>query len=169
MSVFSEFGGAQRGHNLALAQRFAKRRRHASEEVKDRAGTIKEIGVTSLLEPISSQDTRPSLWYSLWRRYLPTPWEIFFIATGCRPVADREELGSSRQINGLRCLPEGRARFEILGDFLALANRPRPVPDTKNPAGVAARGGVKMGLGEHSEPTGPYRLTPEAATSEVGQ
>ena len=62
-------------------------------------------------------------------------------------VVDREELGSSRQINSLWCLPKGRARFEILGIFLALANRKRAVPDTKNPTGVAARGGVKMGLG----------------------
>ena len=84
-------------------------------------------------------------------------------------VVDREELSSSRQINSLWCLPKGRARFEILWDFLALANRPRTVADTKNPAGVAAHGGVKMGLGDHSEPIEPYRLTPKTATSEVGQ
>ena len=84
-------------------------------------------------------------------------------------VADREELGSSREINSLWCLTKGTARFEIRGDFSELANRPRPVADTENPAGVAAHGGVKMGLGEHSEPIEPYRLTPKTATSELGQ
>jgi hypothetical protein len=84
-------------------------------------------------------------------------------------VADREEVISSHQNKSLIGLTGVRAQFEILRDFSDLANRKRRRPDTKNPAGVAARGGVRKGLGEHSEPISPYRLTPTAATPEVGQ
>lgn len=39
----------------------------------------------------------------------------------------------------------------------------------KNPAGVAARGGVQKGSGQHSKPKARYRATSVVATLEVSQ
>jgi len=62
-------------------------------------------------------------------------------------MADRVGLGSIRIPKGLSCLTGWRTPIEILGDFARLATPFRRKSGTKNPAGVAARGGVQNGLG----------------------
>jgi hypothetical protein len=84
-----------------------------------------------------------------------------------RGVADREELGSTRIFNDLSCLTRCKTSIEILGDFGRLATLFDRETETKNPAGVAARGGVEMGLVQQTRPTPFYRLTASAATQEA--
>lgn len=84
-------------------------------------------------------------------------------------MADREEVVSSREFKALSRLTGCEAHIEILGDFSRLANPSRRLPDKKDPASVAALGGVPMGLAQHLRPQGFYPLPCPAATSEVRQ
>ena len=82
-------------------------------------------------------------------------------------MADREEVVSSREYNTLTRLTGCKGHIEIPRDFSRLANPSGRLSDTKNPASVAALGGVRMGLAQHSRPQGFYPLPYPAATSEV--
>ena len=82
-------------------------------------------------------------------------------------MADREEVISSREFNILTRLTGHRAHIEIPRDFSHLANPLGRLSDTKNPASVAALGGVRMGLAQHSRPQASYPLPYPVATSEV--
>ena len=84
---------------------------------------------------------------------------------GC--VADREEVVSSREFKALTRLTGCKAHIEIPRDFFRLANPSGRRSDTKNPASVAALGGVRMGLAQHSRPQASYPLPYPVATSEV--
>lgn len=84
---------------------------------------------------------------------------------GC--VADREEVVSSREFKALPRLTGCKAPIEIPRDFSRLANPSGRLPVTKNPASVAALGGVRMGLAQHSRPQGFYPLLCPTATSEA--
>lgn len=86
---------------------------------------------------------------------------------GC--VADREEGRRGFFFNNLDGLTHSGAVIEIQRDFPHLANGQRRRSDTKNPAGVAARGGVQKGLVQLSRPTGSYRAASSIATSEAGR
>jgi hypothetical protein len=82
-------------------------------------------------------------------------------------VADREEVVSSFKIKLLARLTGTWAHFEIFIDFSALANPMNGHADTKNPASVAAHGGVQMGLAQHSRPKAFGPMPCPAATSEA--
>lgn len=84
-------------------------------------------------------------------------------------VADREEGRWAFFFNSLDGLTRLGAVIEIQRDFPRLANGQSRRLGTKNPAGVAARGGVQKGLVQHSRPTASYRAASFAATSEVSQ
>ena len=86
---------------------------------------------------------------------------------GC--VADREEVVSSREFNTLPRLTGCKAHIEIPRDFSRLANPSGRLSATKNPASVAALGGVRMGLAKHSRPQAFYPLPCPVAASEVRQ
>lgn len=83
-------------------------------------------------------------------------------------VADREEGRQAFLFNNLGGLTRIKAVIEIQRDFRRLANGQGRKSYAKNPASVAAHGGVQKGLGQHSKPTAPYRAyifvaTPEAS------
>ena len=82
-------------------------------------------------------------------------------------MADRVGPGSIRILKDLSCLTGCWTPIEILGDFGRLATPFRREFGTKNPAGVAARGGVQMGLVQQTRPTPFYRLTDSSATQEA--
>ena len=82
-------------------------------------------------------------------------------------MADREEVVSSHEFNALPRLTGYKGHIEILRDFSRLANPSGRLSTTKNPASVAALGGVRMGLAQHSRPQEFYPLPCPAATSEV--
>ena len=82
-------------------------------------------------------------------------------------VVDREEVVSSREFNALYRLTGCKAHIEIPRDFSRLANPSGRLSDTKNPASVAALGGVQMGLAQHSRPKAFYPLPCPVATSEA--
>lgn len=86
-----------------------------------------------------------------------------------RIVADREEGRQAFLFNNLGRLTRLKAVIEIQRDFRRLANGQGWKSDTKNPAGVAARGGVQKGLGQHSKPPVSYRAASSVAMSEVSQ
>lgn len=76
------------------------------------------------------------------------------------------ELGFIRNFKDLVWLTGWVTPTEILGDFKWLTNLVGKLSKTKNPAGVAARGGVQMGLVQQTRPMAFYRLTDSAATRE---
>lgn len=82
-------------------------------------------------------------------------------------MADRVGLGSIRILKDLSCLTGCWTPIEILGDFARLATRFRRKSGTKNPASVAARGGVQKGLVQQARPTPFYRLTDSSAMQEA--
>jgi hypothetical protein len=82
-------------------------------------------------------------------------------------VADREEVVSSCEFKALSRLTGCKSHIEIFRDFSRLANPSGRLSTTKNPASVAALGGVRMGLAQHSRPQGFYPLPCTAATSEA--
>jgi len=84
-----------------------------------------------------------------------------------RRVADREEIRFPRKSKTLMRLTGCSPYIEILGDFSRLANPAGDILATKNPASVAALGGVRMGLAQHSRPQEIYSLLGSAATPEV--
>ena len=84
-------------------------------------------------------------------------------------MADREEAQRAFFFNSLDGLTHPRVVIEIQRDFPRLANGQSRRSDTKNPAGVAARGGVQKGLVQHSRPAASYRAASSVATSEVSQ
>ena len=84
-------------------------------------------------------------------------------------MADREGDQRAFFFNNLGGLTRSGAFIEIQRDFPRLANGQSRRSDTKNPAGVAARGGVQKGLVHHSRPTASYRAASYIATSEVSQ
>lgn len=84
-------------------------------------------------------------------------------------VADREEGRQAFLFNSLDGLTRHEAAIEIQRDFPRLANSLGWKSDTKNPASVAAHGGVQKGLGQHSRPTAPYRADPFVATPEASR
>lgn len=86
-----------------------------------------------------------------------------------RDVADREEGRQAFLFNNLVGLTRLKAVIEIQRDFRRLANGEGWKSDTKNPASVAAHGGVQKGLGQHSKPTVPYRAAFVVATPEVSR
>ena len=80
-------------------------------------------------------------------------------------MADREEVVSYSEYNALCRLTGYIAHIDIPRDFSRLANPSGRLPDTKNPASVAALGGVRMSLAQHSRPKGFYPLPCPTATS----
>lgn len=84
-------------------------------------------------------------------------------------MADREEGRRAFFFNSLDGLTRPGAVIEIQRDFPRLANGQSWRLDTKNPASVAAHGGVQKGLGQHSRPTASYRAASSIAMSEVSQ
>ena len=84
-------------------------------------------------------------------------------------MADREEARRAFFFNSLDRLTRPGAVIEIQRDFPRLANGQSWKSNTKNPAGVAARGGVQKGLVQHSRPKESYRAASSIATSEVSQ
>jgi hypothetical protein len=84
-------------------------------------------------------------------------------------MVDREEGRQAFLFNSLGGLTRLKAVIEIQRDFPRLANGRSRKSDTKNPASVAAHGGVQKGLGQHSKPTAPYRADPFVATPEASQ
>lgn len=84
-----------------------------------------------------------------------------------RDVADREEVIFLRKSNTLMRLTGCNPHIEILRDFSRLANYSGGISATKNPASVAALGGVRMDLAQHSRPPANYSLLGSAATPEA--
>lgn len=89
------------------------------------------------------------------------------VSAWAKRMADREEVVFLCKSNTLMRLTGCRLHIEILGDFSRLANRSGGISATKNPASVAALGGVRMGLAQHSRPQEIYSLLGSAATPEV--
>lgn len=91
------------------------------------------------------------------------------VSAWAKKMADREEGRRAFFFNNLDGLTPSGVVIEIQRDFPRLANGQSRRSDTKNPAGVAARGGVQKGLVQHSRPTASYRPGSSIATSEVSQ
>lgn len=89
------------------------------------------------------------------------------VSAWAKKMADREEIVFPRKSKPLMCLTGCVPHIEILGDFSRLANPSGDLAATKNPASVAALGGVRMGLAQHSRPQGFYSLLGSVATSEA--
>lgn len=91
------------------------------------------------------------------------------VSAWAKKMADREEGRQAFLFNNLGGLTRPRAVIEIQRDFQRLANGQEWKSDTKNPASVAAHGGVQKGLGQHSKPTARYRADLCAATPEASR
>lgn len=89
------------------------------------------------------------------------------VSAWAKKMADREEVVFSRKSNTLMRLTGCNLHIEILGDLSRLANHSGGVSATKNPASVAALGGVRVDLAQHSRPQENYSLLGSAATPEA--